>query len=258
MIGKPLIELDRVDSTNSYAARMPAGNGPADGTVVWAHDQFAGRGQQEHVWSSEPGKNLTFTACLRPSFLPADQQFSLNRAVALAVAGTVRFCLSGASPETGSPASPEKVVRIKWPNDIYAGRKKIAGILIEHRVMGDTIDLTLAGIGINLNQVVFPSELPNPVSLAQLLGRELPPEEILQQACRFLEEYYRRLMTGPGSLQREYDSLLLGFGEWRTFRKEETMFDAMIEGTDSYGRLVVRLAGGKREAFMHPEVTLAV
>ncbi len=257
MIGEPLIELSCVDSTNTYVAGLLSGDGLTDGAVVWAHEQFAGRGQQDHVWLSEPGKNLTFTVCLRPCFLAPERQFSLNQAVATGMADLVGSFLSGvcgvAAEGSESPPFP---VRIKWPNDIYAGTRKMGGILIEHRIMGATIDFTIAGIGLNINQVVFPPELPNPVSLAQLLGREVPVREVLDSALHFLDMRYRALRNDPVFLQQEYDSTLLGFGEWRTFVKEGEPFDGKIVGTDPYGRLRVLHRNGTLHAYAHPEVMM--
>ena len=112
--------LEQTDSTNNRAAESRYGAGD----VVIAERQEAGRGQRGNSWSSTPGENLTFSVVLRPDFLPAERQFRISKAVALAVADTIA--------EAGlRPA-------IKWPNDIYIGDRKVTGILIENDLMGPT------------------------------------------------------------------------------------------------------------------------
>ena len=125
------------------------------GDIVWAERQTAGRGQRGHKWSSAEGLNLTFSLVLEPRFLPAGEQFLLNEAVALALTDT--FAQFGIA------------ARIKWTNDIYAGDKKLVGILIEHSYSGQTLARTIVGIGINVNQTEFDPALPNPVSMAMVV-----------------------------------------------------------------------------------------
>ena len=135
------------------------------GDIVWAERQTAGRGQRGHKWSSAEGLNLTFSLVLEPRFLPAGEQFLLNEAVALALTDT--FAQFGIA------------ARIKWTNDIYAGDKKLVGILIEHSYSGQTLARTIVGIGINVNQTEFDPALPNPVSMAMVAGRTFDRGEVL-------------------------------------------------------------------------------
>ena len=134
------------------------------GDIVWAERQTAGRGQRGHKWSSAEGLNLTFSLVLEPRFLPAGEQFLLNEAVALALTDT--FAQFGIA------------ARIKWTNDIYAGDKKLVGILIEHSYSGQTLARTIVGIGINVNQTEFDPALPNPVSMAMVAGRTFDRGEV--------------------------------------------------------------------------------
>ena len=144
--------LEQTDSTNNRAAESRYGAGD----VVIAERQEAGRGQRGNSWSSTPGENLTFSVVLRPDFLPAERQFRISKAVALAVADTIA--------EAGlRPA-------IKWPNDIYIGDRKVTGILIENDLMGPYLSRSVIGIGLNVNQTRFDPALPNPTSLAAEAG----------------------------------------------------------------------------------------
>ena len=164
-----IIILDRIPSTNTWTKEHAAGL--RHGDVVITHCQTAGRGQRGNTWEAEPGRNLTFSLLLRPVGLLPAQQFTVSEIVALAVADTLRSFLGDAVP----PAA----VSIKWPNDIYVGDRKIAGILIENTISGNAISHSVAGIGLNVNQRRFISDAPNPVSMWQLSGREYPLEDIL-------------------------------------------------------------------------------
>ena len=137
------------------------------GDVVWAERQSAGRGQRGHAWSSAEGENLTFSLVLEPVQLAVGEQFLLSQAVALALVDTFAAC----GIDT----------RIKWTNDIYAGDRKLVGILIEHRYSGPTLARSVVGIGINVNQTAFDPALPNPVSMALAAGRRFDRREVLDR-----------------------------------------------------------------------------
>lgn len=148
--------LEETDSTNSYVALHA--DELADDTMVMTGCQTAGRGQRGNSWESEPGKNLTFTLLHRPKDMAPRDQFAISEATALAVADFL--------VDSGVEAL------VKWPNDVYVGDRKIAGILIEHSVTSAGISHSRIGVGLNLNQREFRSDAPNPVSLVQLTGRE--------------------------------------------------------------------------------------
>ena len=167
-MGCQQIRLDSVDSTNNYTATLLNGNVP-EGTVVITREQTAGRGQRANSWVSEAGKNLTVTYVLRPKFLCISDQFILNKAIALAVNKAIQHF------------APLMDVRIKWPNDIFLQNKKVAGILIETSMQGGHIVSCLAGIGINVNQQHFQSNSGNPISLIEVLGKELNIDILLKK-----------------------------------------------------------------------------
>ncbi len=266
MIGKNLIELASVDSTNTYASQVVADGDFEDGTVVWAHDQFAGRGQHDHLWSSESGKNLTLTICLKPRFLAPDRQFQLNKAIAL---GVLDFICSVVSPPPVtrhlSPvtrhASPVTchALRIKWPNDLYVGNHKIGGILIENMIMGSTLETSLAGIGININQTGFSPDLPNPVSLINFIGHETDLKEALYALCGFLNKRYLRLIQNDlAHPDQEFDQNLLGFDQWRTFLRDGSELEGKIKGVDHTGRLILETHSGEALYLNHGEIEYVI
>ena len=148
-----------------------------------ADSQYAGRGQQQNRWHSEPGKNLTFSLLLRPVFLPVTQQFDLTRAVSLGIVNALR-------PYLG----PE--LKVKWPNDIYYKNAKLGGILIENLLQGAQIKNAIIGIGLNINQEIFPAEAGNPVSMKQILHRDYDLKIILSEICKNIETGYLNLKAG--------------------------------------------------------------
>ncbi|MCQ2143905.1 MAG: biotin--[acetyl-CoA-carboxylase] ligase [Bacteroidales bacterium] len=147
-----IIWYDSLPSTNDEAWK--ALDGLDNLSVLAAREQTAGRGQGDHKWHSRAGENLTFTIVLKwePEPFPASREKEISDAAAGAVVAYL--------------ASKGVTARIKYPNDIYVGDKKICGLLIKHRLRGTGLTATIVGVGLNLNEKDFPSDLPNPTSLA--------------------------------------------------------------------------------------------
>ena len=144
------------------------------GSIVWADFQTAGRGQTGNSWESEAGENLTFSILLRPANVPANRSFVLSEIASLSVKYTLDKYISGIS--------------VKWPNDSYCGNRKITGMLIENTTLQGKIAQSIIGIGINVNQTEFRSNVPNPVSMAQIAGRPFDRLSIMND--------FRRLFAG--------------------------------------------------------------
>ena len=224
-VGKNCIKIEKIDSTNSHLQRLIRDNDLSEGTIVTAYSQEQGRGQRGTAWHSDEGKNLILSILLKPTFLKAEDQFWLNKAVSLAVAEFVTSTPSlelRSQPSRSARLFKEKGVRdevkIKWPNDIYIGNKKVAGILIENSVNGNVLQQSVVGIGININQMVFSEELPNPTSLQLISGKEFDLEECLSLLCSSIENNYLQLKAGK-SAQLDYDYLknLYCFGQWAQY-----------------------------------------
>lgn len=193
---------------------------------------------------------MFITLCLQPRFLAPDRQFQLNKAISL---GVLDFIRSFHNPASGVPFP---ACSIKWPNDIYTGDRKIGGILIEHKVMGTTIESSFAGIGLNINQTRFDPGIPDPVSLVHILGRETVLKDALQSVCSFINGRYLLLQQpGQPGLDREYDQNLLGFGQWRTFMRDGVNMEGRVKGVDNSGRLMVEDRTGEIQCFSHGEIT---
>ena len=150
---------------------------------------------------------------------------------------------------------PDTTTLIKWPNDIYAGNRKIAGILIEHTIMGNSLIHSIVGIGINLNQLEFPSDLPNPVSVKQITGLDHEPEKFLENVCLNIDREYSRLIRRAfTSINDDYNSSLFGCGSELEFASGSSSFTGRLEGVDDLGRLLVMTTGGAIRIFTHGEI----
>ena len=163
-----MITIHRVDSlqsTNTHMRQHADAFGHGDVLVV--REQTAGRGQRGNTWEAEPGRNLTFSVMLRPHAIRPADAFLLSMLTARAIACTLSRILG-------------VDVQLKWPNDIYVGDRKLAGILIENTFSGSLYDRAVLGVGLNVNQTVFISDAPNPVSMAQIAGREFLLDTVLE------------------------------------------------------------------------------
>ena len=230
-----IIRFKSLDSTNAQAAKMVADGELPDSTVIIAHEQTKGRGLDSNTWESEPGMNLTFSMVLYPRFLPAGQQFMLSKVIALGVWQTVADHVTDGS------------VTIKWPNDIYIGNRKVAGILIQNSIIGTVLENSIAGIGLNVNQTVFRSGAPNPVSLRLATGQEYDLDIELKRLTTNIEEYYKLLKSGHFSLidQLYFDNLYRR-NVLSEFRKDGKIFPARIIGLSEYGHLLLETTDGVR------------
>ena len=176
-----IIWMDTVDSTNKEVRRRL--ESLDNMSVISATEQTAGRGQGDHTWHSRPGENLTFTLLLKFSqigVLPARDAGRINDFVTSSLLAYL--------------ASHGIQARIKLPNDIYVGDKKICGMLIENILDGANIGMSIIGIGLDVNQTDFPEDLPNPVSMAQLTGRSYTLEEELARLIAEMQSHLPDLL----------------------------------------------------------------
>ncbi|WP_319482530.1 biotin--[acetyl-CoA-carboxylase] ligase [uncultured Draconibacterium sp.] len=241
---KNIIVFNELDSTNNYANQLVKEKA-AQGTVVLAHYQESGRGQVGNFWESERNKNLLFSVILYPGFLEAGQQFYISKVVSLALAKVLKEHLDN--------------VKIKWPNDIYVGEKKIAGILIENTVKGITLDSSVVGVGVNVNQEQFFSDAPNPVSLKQLLKKDFDIHVILKAFLQRLESYIEVLREGRlKKVDTEYFQSLFRNEGFHRYKKDGKEFSARIAGIGNFGQLQLEEPDGEVTEYMFKEVEFVV
>ena len=225
-----VIWYDSIDSTNVEAMRRA--EELENLTVIAAREQTAGRGQRGNTWSSAPRENLTFTVLLKGDFTSEDL-VRLNMAAAVAVRNFLR-------------AEGVEAV-IKWPNDIYVGKRKICGMLIENRLGPSGSTVSAVGIGINLNQTEFPASLPNPTSLMLLTGRHTDLKPALERFCQHFTSVIpgstRNLSpSAPDNLLSDYCSALFQKDVERPYRDLRTgeVFRGIIRGVSpADGQLLV-------------------
>ncbi|MFM6953454.1 MAG: biotin--[acetyl-CoA-carboxylase] ligase [Sphingobacteriaceae bacterium] len=228
-----MVKLSSVASTNNYLKDLVSNSGPlAEGTVIMAEHQFAGRGQMQNVWESEAGKNLSISILLRPTFLAIEQQFELNKAVSLALLDVLK-------PLLGPKVS------IKWPNDILVEGKKIAGILIENSLQGNRWKQAVVGIGLNVNQTQFSPNLTRATSMKTLLHRNFELNTLLADLCVALEKRYLQVRAQKfADLHHDYLQHLFKFGERSKFRVGDEVFEAKISGISPAGLLELHTQNG--------------
>jgi BirA family biotin operon repressor/biotin-[acetyl-CoA-carboxylase] ligase len=234
-VGQNLVTLTEVDSTNNFLKQSLANSTPlTEGTVIMAESQYAGRGQQQNRWHSDPGKNLTFSILLKPSFLPLGEQFSLNVAISVGIVKVLQKVLGAQT-------------KVKWPNDIYFGDGKLGGVLIENIVQGTQIKNSIIGIGLNVNQDSFPEGAPNAISVKQILHKDYELKALLAEICSNIEAAYLMLRSGNFEpLKAFYLQNLYWMNELRPFKANAETFNGIIENVTATGQLAVSNAGQLR------------
>lgn len=245
IIGQSIIRLERVGSTNNYASGQLRENEVEEGTVFLAVSQTQGRGQQSNRWESEDGKNLTFSLILRPAFLEIKDQFLLSKVVCLGLHQFLSVYVD--------------CVRIKWPNDLYVGDRKICGILIENAILGARFSSSIVGVGLNVNQLQFLSDAPNPVSLAQLTGKQFNLNQLLGELLFAIDHYYQLLRDGETErLNAAFESNLYRLNEWHWFSDEHHRYLGKIRGVNEIGQLRVEEQDGPIHEYHFKEVSYLI
>lgn len=227
MIGAPFFEiLEKVDSTSNYAKAMVQEGLAKHGMAWFAREQSGGRGQRGKQWDSEPGKNLLMTVVLEQKKWPLEKQAIFNMAIAV-------ICRDFLSRYTGQDTT------IKWPNDLYWRDQKAGGILIENSIQGNAWKFALVGIGININQELFNSSIPNPVSVKQVTGYPFDPVELAKllhsELLVKMDEYG---ITDHFRITEAYNRHLYGINRKMKLMRNEAVFEALIRSVNEEGKLV--------------------
>lgn len=233
------IWLDSIDSTNSEALRhLPE---LLSGTVIVAREQTAGRGQRGNTWFTEPGQNLTFSIVLKDLKLPAAEAHLLNYLASVAVS---EF-LDGYGVRCS----------VKWPNDIFVGRSKICGILVENSLSGGEVASSVIGIGININQKEFP-QLSNATSLFRQTGKEYDIKECLDA---FLRAFVNNLvLLTDSALVDKYSSRMFQQGVSAKYHDllTDREYNGIIRNVEPDGRLhIYDKDSGKNRYYRFKEVS---
>ena len=233
-------------STNAVAEKWLTEERPPEGSVVLADYQNSGKGVGTNTWESAPGSNLLLSTILYPTFLPAHQQFMLNKVLSLAM----HQCVAG--------QLPQHQILIKWPNDVYVGKKKIAGILTRNTITGSTLEVTIAGLGLNVNQTSFPKEIPNPVSLKMISGKDHDRRQVLQSLLKALGHFYDLLHSNHFyKIDEQYLRVLLNYEKPASYQAGQEKFTGRITGVDVYGHLMITV-GEETKTFDMKEIVFKI
>ena len=240
-----IIRIDETDSTNRWMKELiqlhPSKETQHEMVVVCDY-QTAGRGCGSNSWEAEPGKNLLMSVLMHPKKVSARTQFIITQIVSVALCRTIETVIGS-----------EHRVTIKWPNDIYVGDKKICGVLIENSIAGRRIKDCIIGIGLNVNQTEFRSDAPNPVSIAQLTGKETDREEVLNT---FLEELSKQCENR--NIHHDYLRKMYRRNGMYPFETEGSRFMARVAGVNDDGRLMLEDENGIAHLFRFKEVTFII
>jgi BirA family transcriptional regulator, biotin operon repressor / biotin---[acetyl-CoA-carboxylase] ligase len=242
-MGQQLYFLPTCTSTNYEAQQLLLKNEATEGCTVITAQQTAGRGQRGNTWEAEPGKNITLSIILLPKFLAVKDQFYLNMVVSLGVLDLLH--------EYGI-----KEAQVKWPNDLIFQDKKLGGILIENTINSLTLQHSIVGIGLNVNQLQF--GYTTATSIAKVTGHDVNLESITKRLLELLEKRYLELRYGKtAKLKYEYLQALYRYQEVHYFIVDEQKIKGQILGVAEDGRLAVEI-NGELKYFAFKEISYII
>ncbi|MCD6020048.1 MAG: biotin--[acetyl-CoA-carboxylase] ligase [Bacteroidetes bacterium] len=240
-IGKSLLFLHEVESTNTYAMNLLRNVNPVEGTVVYTDHQTRGKGQRGAVWTSKTGQNLTLSVILKPHFLGQNNTFYLSKISALAVYDVLTDIL----------VTSQYDIKIKWPNDILINHRKVAGILIENSFTTQALQYSIIGIGLNVNQEEFGEFERSATSLRLAAGKCFDRPVVMEQLCMKLEKWYLKLKEGKTELiDKHYTEVLFGMNQlWDFEDGDAKRFQGTINGVTREGKLMLTLSDSSQKQY---------
>ena len=234
-----IIHIAETDSTNRWLREYePPTDAPGQPLVVWADYQTAGKGQGANRWESERDKNLLFSILYHPLHIQANRQFTISMAISLAIVDALEQQIGD--------------VCIKWPNDIYWRNAKIGGILIENRLLGQTIKDSVIGVGLNVNQRQFKSDAPNPISLWQIHGHETDRGALLDTILERFTYYNNK------ELRQQYVGKLYRHKGFHPYCDQDGTFMAEFKDVEDDGHLILCREDGSLSRYAFKEVQFII
>lgn len=230
--------IKQTPSTNQLIWELNREKELPEGYFLSTEFQLAGKGQPGNAWESSEGKNLLFSLVLRPLQLPMEELFVLSQLVSIAIKSALEVYSSD--------------ITVKWPNDIYWNDKKLAGILIENSLQGNIIKMVVIGVGLNVNQQIFTSNAPNPVSLMQITGKRMNRKYILQQIVKNINDLYSEM--DKAKIQSLYAGSLYRRDGYYAFKDEIDSFKAKIHNVHPDGQLELEKESGEHKSYYFKEV----
>jgi len=238
-----IIKLNAIDSTNSYLKKLVLKETIENFTVVVTEHQFLGRGQMGTTWESEEGKNLTYSILISVFDFKIKDQFNLSMAISLGVIDTLKNYI-------------KVPLFVKWPNDILAGKDKIAGILIENMLKGNVINHSIVGIGLNVNQECFSGQIKNVTSIKKITGNDVDKSILLKELIFSIIKYVKMLENKDFvALKKLYLKSLFKYNIPAMFEDlSGTQFLGKIMDIAEDGRLEIELENEKTRKFNLKEI----
>lgn len=234
--------LKETDSTNAALYKLSRSATLPEGFVLYTDFQASGKGQSGNSWHSSPGQNLLFSLLLYPRHIDLYEHFILSQIVSIGIKKTLDCYAEGIS--------------IKWPNDIYWNNRKITGILIENSLQGPSIQQSVIGIGINVNEKEFPEDIPNPVSLWQITGKKYARLPILEEVAAQIKEIYQS--WDVDMIRSQYQDMLFRKDGYHLFRDEQATFKARINDVKPDGLLELEKENGEIRGYYMKEVSFII
>jgi BirA family biotin operon repressor/biotin-[acetyl-CoA-carboxylase] ligase len=232
-----------LDSTNKEAHRLLAEGLADNGLTLMARHQTDGRGQFGRIWVSEPDTHLAMTIIHQPARLSPSELPTLSMKVSL---GIVQALLK---------IDPNLHPLIKWPNDIYVNDKKLSGILIENSLSGSSVQNSIIGIGMNINESSFPEGIPNAISLSLMSGHQY---DVIAIAQIVRDHVLSILQSSPANWKELYDENIFGKEKRNLFESGNNRFYASVVDVSLQGALVLRLENGEVKSFLSHEIKWVV
>ena len=235
------MDFDRIDSTNVQSVAHYKEWNLRSGDVVYTDDQYQGQGQRGKTWIHTPKHHVAMTYFWEPTSLDADRSFIANQAVALAVCDVLEDL--------------QLQAQIKWPNDIYIGSQKVAGILIQNILKGKSVERSFIGIGINVKSQDFDSDLPNPAALEDYYPNELTSVEVMERTANALDNRLSQALSGQSDeIPKAYLERLYLKGMESDFTIETEHIRGTIIGVQEDGQLLVQI-GNQQRSFLFGQLT---
>lgn len=240
-----IIHIQETTSTNDYLQQKIKNELLEEGSVVVCDFQTQGRGAANNKWESEKNKNLLFSMLLYPDFVEIKKQFIISQVVSLGLVDYLNTITSGFT--------------VKWPNDIYWQDKKIAGILIENNLRNNFLSESIIGIGLNINQIKFLSDAPNPVSLKNIMGFDYDLGTVLTDVQKSIFARYLQLLQGGTSrIQKDYKKAMYRNEGFYLYEDKNGVFLAKIHQVKEEGFLVLETENKEKRQYAFKEVLFKI
>ena len=240
-----IIHIQETTSTNDYLQQKIKNELLEVGSVVVCDFQSQGRGAANNKWESEKNKNLLFSMLLYPDFVEIKKQFIISQVVSLGLVDYLNTITSGFT--------------VKWPNDIYWQDEKIAGILIENNLRNNFLSESIIGIGLNINQIKFLSDAPNPVSLKNIMGFDYDLGIVLTDVQKSIFARYLQLLQGGTSrIQKDYKKAMYRNEGFYLYEDKNGVFLAKIHQVKEEGFLVLETENKEKRQYAFKEVLFKI